>query len=825
MTTGTVPSFVDVALNLGSNKILEDNLLLQARLHDMKLIFYGDETWLKLFPDIFTRSEGTTSFFVSDFTEVDDNVTRHLATELNAEEWRLMVLHYLGLDHIGHVEGPQSPLVRPKLQEMDDIVKRIHHRFLTWDKQFGLPSMLVVCGDHGMKNSGSHGGATLEEVLVPLVIIGDVCSGELASSPFEDVIQESVPQIDLVPTLSMLLGLPIPNTNLGKMIPALLHNIPVSQQLYALYYNCKQVATQFENQISNSATQASYLEYEEAMRLHAIWLTSDNSSKSGLDDTVARLYMSALTGMSSQLADSLVTFDIPLLVTASGILWQIVLILAMKIRPHAVHLLLTTLTNIMLLSMSVLWCSLNPSTSILCSCSLIAIPVILGVVIVVGVNTSLILTHTFQRIQISQMLPPGQGRTIFVVGILLHIISLSSSSFIEEEHQVWYFLWLTFTVVILHDLCCALFFKKPSVAIGKRHSLEKPKSGRLLLNWLGLLFLHRTLRKWNQTGDKWASLPDIGDWLIQKEQKTYLSIVLLLGLVAVCYCCLYIPEHYPGTYRWLIDAALCTAAAVCVYCYRSAIGNVDFPFSYPHGRGVMEARIFWSILTLLLTNSIGQTLYEMKVQHSSSLSTLGCLLRKLTCCWLLICTLLHRPHNVILIAAQVYMSNCVCTAYVSRRCLTANMCWLVVAHVWIGTVVYFYQGNSNSLATIDIASGYVGQTGYNPMVVGILLIINTYSAPVLSYLLLLSKLVFHSQEEGIDRFWEQFHNLHHCLALLRLLPVAVYVVLVSFLRYHLFVWTVFSPKLLYEATHTLVISLVMLLINFLAIAVLKNVQT
>lgn len=71
MTTGTVPSFADVALNLGSSKILEDNLLLQARHHDMKLIFYGDETWLKLFPNVFTRSEGTTSFFVSDFTEVN----------------------------------------------------------------------------------------------------------------------------------------------------------------------------------------------------------------------------------------------------------------------------------------------------------------------------------------------------------------------------------------------------------------------------------------------------------------------------------------------------------------------------------------------------------------------------------------------------------------------------------------------------------------------------------------------------------------------------------------------------------------------------------
>jgi len=64
--------------------------------------------------------------------EVDDNVTRHLNTELSNEDWRIMVLHYLGLDHIGHVEGPHSLLVRPKLQEMDHIVKRIHRGFIAW---------------------------------------------------------------------------------------------------------------------------------------------------------------------------------------------------------------------------------------------------------------------------------------------------------------------------------------------------------------------------------------------------------------------------------------------------------------------------------------------------------------------------------------------------------------------------------------------------------------------------------------------------------------------------------------------------------------------
>ena len=36
-----------------------------------------------------------------------------------------MVLHYLGLDHIGHLDGPRSLLVQPKLSEMDGIVQHL----------------------------------------------------------------------------------------------------------------------------------------------------------------------------------------------------------------------------------------------------------------------------------------------------------------------------------------------------------------------------------------------------------------------------------------------------------------------------------------------------------------------------------------------------------------------------------------------------------------------------------------------------------------------------------------------------------------------------
>lgn len=134
LTTGSVPNFIDVILNFGSSAVTDDNLLHQAVSSGLKIVFYGDDTWLKLYPDKFVRSEGTSSFFVSDFWEVDSNVTRNLPLELNSDDWNIMVLHYLGLDHIGHVEGPESHHIRRKLNEMDSVVEKIHKQLV--DKLF-----------------------------------------------------------------------------------------------------------------------------------------------------------------------------------------------------------------------------------------------------------------------------------------------------------------------------------------------------------------------------------------------------------------------------------------------------------------------------------------------------------------------------------------------------------------------------------------------------------------------------------------------------------------------------------------------------------------
>ncbi len=71
MTTGSIPSFLDVILNFAesdttSSLAQQDTWLAQMRAkRDGELIMYGDDTWLKLFPSMFSRADGTTSFFVS----------------------------------------------------------------------------------------------------------------------------------------------------------------------------------------------------------------------------------------------------------------------------------------------------------------------------------------------------------------------------------------------------------------------------------------------------------------------------------------------------------------------------------------------------------------------------------------------------------------------------------------------------------------------------------------------------------------------------------------------------------------------------------------
>ena len=71
LTTGSIPSFLDMILNFAesdttSSLANQDTWIAQMKATEKgRLVMYGDDTWLKLFPNTFARADGTSSFFVS----------------------------------------------------------------------------------------------------------------------------------------------------------------------------------------------------------------------------------------------------------------------------------------------------------------------------------------------------------------------------------------------------------------------------------------------------------------------------------------------------------------------------------------------------------------------------------------------------------------------------------------------------------------------------------------------------------------------------------------------------------------------------------------
>ncbi|KAI1857588.1 uncharacterized protein JN550_013157 [Neoarthrinium moseri] len=220
LTTGTLPTFIDLGSSFGGEAIEEDNILKQLKGLGKRIVHLGDDTWTALFPGYFEPniSRAYDSFNVWDLHTVDNGVLEHIFPLMQpgrTGEWDLLIGHFLGVDHAGHRYGPSHPAMASKLQQMDKFVRDLVQ---TIDDD----TLLVVMGDHGMDGKGDHGGESDDEVEAALWMyskkpIFGRTKPEYRIPPATAKIRP-VNQIDLVPTLSLLLGIPIPYNNLGQPI-------------------------------------------------------------------------------------------------------------------------------------------------------------------------------------------------------------------------------------------------------------------------------------------------------------------------------------------------------------------------------------------------------------------------------------------------------------------------------------------------------------------------------------------------------------------------------------------------------------------------------
>ncbi|XP_042305847.1 GPI ethanolamine phosphate transferase 3 isoform X2 [Sceloporus undulatus] len=235
LTTGSLPTFIDAGSNFASYAIQEDNLIWQLAQNGKRVVFMGDDTWDGLFPQAFFRSYFFPSFNVKDLHTVDDGILQHLYQTVDGSEWDLLIAHFLGVDHCGHKHGPDHPEMAKKLSQMDEMLRLLVDHLAN-------DTLLLVAGDHGMTGTGDHGGDTEEEVNAALFVYSKATL--FWSPPPQE--PQTVSQVNFVPTLALLLGIPVPYSNIGEVMDDLFAiegdaTSSVLAQLEAYSINARQV--------------------------------------------------------------------------------------------------------------------------------------------------------------------------------------------------------------------------------------------------------------------------------------------------------------------------------------------------------------------------------------------------------------------------------------------------------------------------------------------------------------------------------------------------------------------------------------------------------
>jgi predicted AlkP superfamily pyrophosphatase or phosphodiesterase len=235
LTTGTLPTFIDISYNFIGYEIEEDNILNQLKKNSYRrnISLLGDDTWLALYPNIeFKNLHVYPSFDVHDLDTVDNGILENLWNVIqDNQQYSFIIAHFLGVDHCGHRYGPLHIEMKRKLNQMDDVIQNIT---LLFNKINSSSSLLMVIGDHGMTQQGDHGGDQLNEIETAMFIYTNKENYFLLNQTKEI----SVSQIDLVPTLSWFLHILIPFSNLGMII---IDIIPIEQRYIAMKLNFQQI--------------------------------------------------------------------------------------------------------------------------------------------------------------------------------------------------------------------------------------------------------------------------------------------------------------------------------------------------------------------------------------------------------------------------------------------------------------------------------------------------------------------------------------------------------------------------------------------------------
>jgi len=152
----------------------------------------------------------------------EDSATTAFADYIVASKPTLAFLHLDHVDHAGHHDGHGSEIYYKSVSKTDSLIGKVMNSI----RAAGITdnTLVVITSDHGGKNKG-HGGATLEEAEIALIL-----TGKNIKKGYEP--KQQVYMYDLAATIAFSLGLKQPYAWTGRPTKAAFEGFEEPENLY-----------------------------------------------------------------------------------------------------------------------------------------------------------------------------------------------------------------------------------------------------------------------------------------------------------------------------------------------------------------------------------------------------------------------------------------------------------------------------------------------------------------------------------------------------------------------------------------------------------------